>query len=119
MVRAHTIMCTFKHPTLLYRALIVRFICGTILAVKKVDQLNIKTKIFGFEAHVLIGWVARVFASQPIRTRASKLSIFIFMLRWRTKVCVSVVVFISPLAHIFSFKRVKIEDFLLNAFKIW
>ena len=39
----------------------------TILAVKKVGHLNIKTKMFYFEAHVLSVWLSRVLASQPIR----------------------------------------------------
>ena len=52
----------------------------TILAVRKAGYLNIKTKMFDFEAH--IGCLARVFASQPIRTRASKSKIFVFMLSW-------------------------------------
>ena len=56
----------------------------TILAVRKIGHLNIRTKLFEFEAHVLIGWLARVFASQPIRTRTSKSNIFVFMLRWPT-----------------------------------
>ena len=38
--------------------------------------------MFVFEACVLIVWLARVFASQPIRTRTSKSNIFVFMLRW-------------------------------------
>ena len=39
-------------------------------------------KMFDFEARALIGWLllARVFASQPIRTRASKSKVLIFML---------------------------------------
>ena len=40
--------------------------------------------MFEFEARVLIGGLARVFDSQPIRTRTSKSNIFIFMLRWPT-----------------------------------
>ena len=51
----------------------------SILAVRKVDHLNIKTKMSNFEARVLIGWVANTVASQPIRTRASKSNIFVFM----------------------------------------
>ena len=53
-----------------------------ILAVRKAGYLNIKTKMFDIEARVLVGWQATVFASQLIRTRGSKLNIFIFMLRW-------------------------------------
>ena len=56
----------------------------TILAVRKVGHLNIKTIMFYFEARVLIGWLANNFASQPMRTRASKLNICVFMLRWPT-----------------------------------
>ena len=52
-----------------------------IHAVKKVGHLNIKTKMFDFEAHFLTGGLARVFVSQPITTRASKLNIFVFKLR--------------------------------------
>ena len=50
--------------------------------VRKIGQLNIKTKMLDFEARVLIGWLARVFASQPINTRASRSNICDFMLRW-------------------------------------
>ena len=59
--------------------------CTTIflLAVGKVGHLNIKTKFSEFKARVLIGWLARVFASQPVRLRASKSNIFL-MLRWPT-----------------------------------
>ena len=53
-----------------------------ILAVRKLGHLNIKTKMFDFEARVLIDRLARVFASQPIRMRASKSNIFVSMLRW-------------------------------------
>ena len=60
-----------------------------ILAVRKVGHLNIKTKMFDFETRILIGWLARVF-SQPIRTRASKSNIFVFMLRWPTFVTASI-----------------------------
>ena len=52
------------------------------LAVRKVGHLNIKTKMFDFEARVLIGCLANTLASQPIRTRASMSNIFVFMLRW-------------------------------------
>ena len=38
-------------------------VCLTILAVRKVSHLNIKTKMFDFEESPLIGWLARVFAS--------------------------------------------------------
>ena len=54
----------------------------SILAVRKVGHLNIKTKMFDFEARVLIGWLANTLASQPIRTHASMSNTFIFMLRW-------------------------------------
>ena len=43
-----------------------------ILAVTKVGHLNIKTKIFNFEASALIGWLVNILVSQPIRTRASE-----------------------------------------------
>ena len=38
--------------------------------------------MFDFEVSVLIGWLANNLANQPIRTRASKSNIFVFMLRW-------------------------------------
>ena len=41
--------------------------------------------MFDFEARVLIGWLPRVFACQPIRTCASKSNI-VFMLRWLNRV---------------------------------
>ena len=69
-------------------------VTNTILAVRKVHlnigHLNIKTKIFDFEVRVLIGWLARVFASQPIRMRASKLDIFVLLLRWPTFLTASI-----------------------------
>ena len=43
---------------------------------KKLGHLNIKTKMFNFEERVLIGWLLRIYASQPIRTRSSKSNIF-------------------------------------------
>ena len=52
-----------------YKAMCTK--CSTILAVRKVGHLNI-TKMFDFEALVMIGWLANTLASQPIRTRASK-----------------------------------------------
>ena len=47
-------------------------------------HLNIKTKMFDFEARVLIGWLANALASQQIRTRASRSNMFQFVLilRW-------------------------------------
>ena len=66
------------------------FVSWTILAVRKVGHLNIKTIMFNFEAHILICWLERVFASQPIRTRASKSNIFVFMLRWPTFLTASI-----------------------------
>ena len=53
----------------------------SILAVKKVGHLSIKTKIFNF---VLIGWLANTIACSPIRMRALKSNIFVFMLTWPT-----------------------------------
>ena len=53
-----------------------------ILAVRKVGHLNIKTKMFDFEAHVLIGWLANALASQPIRMHVSRSNTLVFMLRW-------------------------------------
>ena len=66
-----------------------------ILAVRKVGHLNIKTKLFDFEARVLIGWLANILASQPIRTRASKSNIFVFMLRWPTFLTASIGISVS------------------------
>ena len=57
---------------------------GSILAVRKVGHLTMKTNMFDFEARVLVGWLAGILASQPIKTRASKSDIFVFMLRWTT-----------------------------------
>ena len=52
-----------------------------MLAVRKVSYLNkIKTKMFDFEARVLIGWLAKVFASQPMKTLASKSNTFVLIL---------------------------------------
>ena len=65
------------------------FILVTILAVRKVGHLNIKTKMFDFEARVLIGWLANILARQPIRTHASTSKIF-FMLRWPTFLTASI-----------------------------
>ena len=39
--------------------------------------------MFDSEARVLIGWLVRVFASQPIGTRGSKSNIFVFMFNLR------------------------------------
>ena len=66
--------------------------CGNsiILAVRKTGHLNIKTKMFDFEARVLIGSL-RVFASQPMRTRASKSNNFVFMSRWPAFLTASIV----------------------------
>ena len=59
----------------------------SILAVRKVGHLNRKTKMFGFEAHILIGWLARVFANKPIRTRAFlSASITLNFVGYRTQV---------------------------------
>ena len=63
----------------------------SILAVRKVGHLIIKTKMFDFEARVLIGWLANTLASQPIRTHASMSNTFIFMLRWPTFLTASIV----------------------------
>ena len=48
--------------------------------------------MFDFKARVIIGWLARVFVSQPIRTHASKLNIFVFMIRWPTFLAASIVI---------------------------
>ena len=62
-----------------------------MLVVRKVSHLNIKTIMFiNFEARVLIGWLAIIFASQPIRTRDSKSKKFFFMLRWPTFLTTSI-----------------------------
>ena len=47
--------------------------------------------MFDFETRVLIGWLVRIFTSQPIRTRASKSNIFVFMLRWPTFFTASII----------------------------
>ena len=60
----------------------------TILTARKVGHLNMKTNMFEFEAR--IGWLARVFVSQPIRKRTSKSNIFAFMLRWPTFLTASI-----------------------------
>ena len=68
--------------------------CTYILAVRKLGHLkvNIKTKMFDFEAR--IGWLANTLASQLIRTRAlsssSKSKIIVFMLRWPTFLTASI-----------------------------
>ena len=62
-----------------------------ILAIRKASHLNIKTKTFNFAACVLIGWLARVFARQPIKTLASKPNSFTFMLRWPAFITASIV----------------------------
>ena len=74
-----------------------------------------------FEARVLIGWLARVFANQPIRTRASKSSIFVFMLRWPTFLTASIFI-IFYIIYIFErntrkqrvFERLFTQDSMLN-----
>ena len=38
--------------------------------------------MFDLEARVLIGWLVNTLASQPIKTRASKSNIIVFILRW-------------------------------------
>ena len=38
--------------------------------------------MFDLEARVLIGWLANTLASQPIKARASKSNIIVFILRW-------------------------------------
>ena len=67
----------------------------TILALGKLGRLNIKTNMFGFEARVLIGWLAKVFANQPIMTRASKSDILVLMLRWTIFLTASIIPLIS------------------------
>ena len=76
---------------------------STKLTERKVGYLNIKTKMFDFEASALIGWLARVFANQPIRKRASKSDIFVFMLRWPT--------FLTPSTYV-----IIIINFCLNKY---
>ena len=49
-----------------------------ILAVRKLGHLNRIAKMSDFEARLLIGSLARVFASQTIGTLASKSNIFCF-----------------------------------------
>ena len=73
----------------------------TILAVRKAGHFDIKTKIFDFEMRGLIGWRSqtRVFASQPIRTCASKSNIFVFMLRWPAFLTASILIVILQLVR--------------------
>ena len=63
--------------------------------------------MFDFEARVPIGWLANTLASQPIRTRASKLNIFVFVLRWPTFLTASTVV-----SHIYAYDRAKTLSFI-------
>ena len=67
--------CGYATPTCL------NFSNNSILTVRKVGHLNIKTKMFDFEARILIGWLADILASEPIRTRASMSNMLVFMLR--------------------------------------
>ena len=56
----------------LHRKHNIVIVCAVyILTIRKIGHLNIKTKIFDFEARVLIGWLANTLASQPIRTSVS------------------------------------------------
>ena len=41
----------------------------TILDVRKIDHLNIKTKMLDIEAHVLIGWYSLASQSERVSTR--------------------------------------------------
>ena len=43
------------------------------------------------EVRVLIGWLANALASQPIKTRAAKSSMFAFMLRWPSFLTASII----------------------------
>ena len=52
---------------------------------------NIITKMFDFDARILIGCQAYTLASHPIRTCASKSDIAVFMLRWPTFLMASIV----------------------------
>ena len=51
-------------------------------------------RLFDIEACGLIGWSANTLASQPIRTRASKSDIFVFMLRWPIFLTASICIFV-------------------------
>ena len=61
-----------------------------MLAVRKIGHLNIKSKMFDFEARVLIGLLANTVTCQPIRTRASKSNDFVLVLRWPTFLAASI-----------------------------
>ena len=50
---------------------------GTILDVRKIGHLNIKTKMLDIEARVLIGWYPLASQTERVPTRC-------FMLRWPT-----------------------------------
>ena len=63
--------------------------------------------MFDFEARVLIGWLANNLASQPMRTRASKLNIFVFMLRWPTFRTASIVTDATLMFYLY-YKTVRI-----------
>ena len=65
--------------TLSFYIYIPRFVETYILAVRRAGHPNMKTKMLDFEARILIGWLARLFPSRPIRTRVSKLNMFVFI----------------------------------------
>ena len=94
------------------------FLCENILAVRKVGHLNIKTKLFDFEARVMIGWPARVFASQPIKTRALKSNLFAFMLRWTTFLTASIIRYVHCSVYLLATACVVISG-ISNWFNIF
>ena len=51
----------------------------SILAARKVGHLNIKTKMFDFEAHILIGWLANTLTSHSQSKRALQSQTFLFL----------------------------------------
>ena len=57
--------CILQHETCLVLALGYQIYTRR----KKAVHLSTKTKMFDFEVRVLIGWIARVSAIQPIRTQ--------------------------------------------------
>ena len=64
---------------------------------KKLKNIKLKAKMFEF------GWLVNTLASQPIRTRASRSNIFVFMLRWPTFLTASIVLVSSlPSFHSYS-----------------
>ena len=68
----------------------VYYILLFILWLEEIENLNIKAKMFDFEARVPIGWLAGILARQPIKTRTSEFNILVLMLRWTTFLAASI-----------------------------